>query len=210
MRIPHGYLLESHGIDTLDTDSADTYVRGPPIGYKFLTNCQKTDMYTLLGGTTHTSICASPDLCTICALHKDLRSICNSITVTNKREVEQIQPAEQQNTTTDENTIVATFHEAIIGIKFGKQGSSDAVKALAPMQIKELCAGGEALRKFDSILQVGMILTKVQEALVLNQCGYSYNTNRWVSSQIQDAVRPLVLTFQRPSFTADQTATLLG
>ena len=77
------------------------------------------------------------------------------------------------------------------------------------MQIKELSAGGEALRKFDSILQVGMILTKVQEALVLNQCGYSYNTNRWVSSQIQNAVRPLVLTFQRPSLTADQTATLL-
>ena len=171
--------------------------------YNILTDNQQTDMYTLLGGTTHTSICASPDLCTICALHKDLRSICNSITVTNKREVEQIQPAEQQNTTTDENTIVATFHDAIIGIKFGRQGSSDAVKALAPTQIKELSTGGEALRKYNSILQVGMTLTKVQGTLLLNQCGYSYMNNHWVSSRIQNADRPLVLTFQRPSSTAD-------
>ena len=103
-----------------------------------------------------------------------------------------------------------TFHEARIGIKFGKLGSSKACKALAPMQINELSAGGEALRKYDSILQVGMTLIKVQETLLLNQCGYSYNNNHWVSSQIQNAIRPLVLTFQRPSYTADQTATLLG
>ena len=167
-------------------------------------------MYTLLGGPTHTRLCASPDLCTICALHQDLRCICNSITVTNKRKVAQIQPSEQEATTTDENTIVLTFHEATIGIKFGKLGSSKACKALAPMQIKELSAGGEALRTYDSILQVGMTLTKVQGTLLLNQCGYSYRNNHWVSSRIQNADRPLVLTFQRPSSTADQTATLLN
>ena len=105
MRIPHGYNMESHGIDTLGTDSADTYVGGPPLAYKFLTDSQQTDMYTLLGGTTHTRICASPDLCTICGLHNDLRSICNSITVTNTREMVQMQPAKQQTTTTDETTI---------------------------------------------------------------------------------------------------------
>ena len=167
-------------------------------------------MFALLGGPAHTNICASPDLCTICALHLDLRCICNSITVTDKSEVAQIQPAEQEAATTDENTIVVTFQEARIGIKFGKLGSSKACKSLALMQIKELSGGGDALRKYDSILQVGMTLTKVQETLVLNQCGYSYNTNHWVSSQIQNAVRPLVLTFQRPSPTADQTATLLS
>ena len=115
MRIPHGYILESHGVDTLDTDSTDTYVfAGPPLSYDILTDSQQTDMYTLLGGTTHTSICASPDLCTICALHQDLRCICNSITVTDKSEVAQIQPAEQEAATTDENTIVVTFQEAKI------------------------------------------------------------------------------------------------
>ena len=75
--------------------------------------------------------------------------------------MEQIQSAEQQATTTDETTIVATFHDPIIGIKFGRQGSSDQVKALAPTQIIKLIAGGEALREYDGILQVGMTLTKI-------------------------------------------------
>ena len=210
MRIIHGYNMESHGIDTSDPDSADTYVGGPPLAYKFLTDSQQTDMYTLLGGITHTRICASPELCTICGLHKDLRSICNSITVTNTREMGQIQPAEQQATTADETTIDATFHDPIIGIKFGRQGSSDQVKALAPTQIIKLIAGGEALREYDGILQVGMTLTKIQGVLLMNQIGYSYRRNNWVGSLIRNSDRPLVLTFQRPSSTADQPTPLIG
>ena len=91
----------------------------------------------------------------------------------------------------------------VIGIKFGRQGSPDQ-KALAPTQIIKLTAGGEALREYDGILQVGMTLTKIQGVLLMNQIGYSYRRNSWVGNLIRDSDRPLVLTFQRASSTADQ------
>ena len=46
-------------------------------------------------------------------------------------------PAAPEAAPTEENTIVVTFQEAKIGIKFGKLGSSKASRALAPMHIKE-------------------------------------------------------------------------
>ena len=54
-----------------------------------------------------------------------------------------------------------------------------------------------------------MTLTKIQGVLLMNQIGYSYRRNSWVGNLIRDSDRPLVLTFQRASLTADQAATLL-
>ena len=115
----------------------------------------------------------------------------------------QVQPAEPQTATADETTIDATFYGSTIGIKFGRHGPPEQ-KAQAPSQIIELTAGGEALREYDGILQVGMTLTKIQGVLLMNQIGYSYRRNSWVGNLIRDSDRPLVLTFQRASSTADQ------
>ena len=165
-------------------------------------------MYKLLGGAAHKKMCASSDLCAICGLHDDLRSICNSVTYTTASEIMQVQPAEPQTATADETTIDATFYGSTIGIKFGRHVPPEQ-KARAPSQIIELTAGGEAQRNYDGILQVGMTLTKIQGVLMMNQIGYSHQRISWVGKLIRESDRPLVLTFQRTELTADQAATLI-
>jgi len=143
-------------------------------------------MYDLLGGTAHTKMCASSDLCAICELHDDLRFTISA----------------------DETTIDATFYGSTIGVKFGRHVPPEQ-KARAPSQIIELTAGGEAQRNYDGILQVGMTLTKIQGVLMMNQIGYSHQRISWVGKLIRESDRPLVLTFQRTELTADQAATLI-
>ena len=78
--------------------------------------------------------------------------------------------------------LVVTFNEAgKLGIKFEKTADGSTT------QIKQLFEGGQALLNFANVLQVGLVLTRVQGAPV---------SHSGVARQIKDAGRPLALAFR--------------